>query len=265
MLPTFIGIGAQRAGTTWAYNCLVEHPDIFMTSRKELHFFYVNYGKGLDWYESHFSEAAGRSARGEITPDYMYHEKALENIARDVPDVRLFAILRNPIDRAISAYVLHRDRFGGRSFGEACLEDAELVDRGRYFKHLSVVLKHFDRRRIGLFLYDDLLSDPARFVSDLYGFVGVDPDFLPDSLKTRYNRVIYPGLQKALIGAGLGWTIDAVKKTGMGGWIRRRHSTDRRESGIASGEDVAALRLAYQSDVAKLSDFLGRDLRAWLR
>ena len=54
MLPTFIGLGAQRAGTTWAYNCLAEHPQVFMSRKKELHFFYVNYSRGLDWYRRQF-------------------------------------------------------------------------------------------------------------------------------------------------------------------------------------------------------------------
>lgn len=265
MLPTFIGIGAQRAGTTWAYNCLAEHPDVFMTRKKELHFFYVNYDKGLDWYRSQFEEARECRARGEITPDYMYHERAIANIARDVPEARLFVILRNPIDRAISAFVLHRDRFGSQSFAEACDSDPELIDRGLYYKHLSNVLRHFERQRLGVLFYDDLIADPRRFVAKLYQFVGVRSEFRPDSLKTRYNRVIYPDLQKALIGTGLGWTIDLVKRTGMGGWIRRRHSGDRRESGIAAEDDVAMLRHAYQQDVAALSDLVGRDLRGWLR
>ena len=63
MLPTFIGIGAQRAGTTWAYNCLAQHPEVYMTQKKELHFFYANYSRGLAWYAEQFA-AAGDAARG---------------------------------------------------------------------------------------------------------------------------------------------------------------------------------------------------------
>ena len=119
MLPTFIGIGAQRAGTTWAYNCLAEHPQVFMTRKKEQHFFYVNYSRGLDWYAAQFAGAGSAVARGEITPDYLYHPEALANIARDLPDARLFVILRNPIDRAVSAYALHAQRYAGQSFAQA--------------------------------------------------------------------------------------------------------------------------------------------------
>lgn len=69
MLPTFIGLGAQRAGTTWLYSCLAEHPEVFMSRKKELYYFSKNYELGREWYESQFAEAAGARARGEITPD----------------------------------------------------------------------------------------------------------------------------------------------------------------------------------------------------
>src|SRR6188474_1187691 len=84
MLPTFIGIGAQRAGTTWAYNCLAQHPDVYMSGKKELHFFYAHYSRGLAWYASQFAAAGDAVARGEISPDYMYNREALANIARDI-------------------------------------------------------------------------------------------------------------------------------------------------------------------------------------
>ena len=72
MLPTFIGIGAQRAGTTWAYNCLAQHPEVYMSEKKELHFFYANYSRGLDWYAAQFApratpSPAAKSARTTCT------------------------------------------------------------------------------------------------------------------------------------------------------------------------------------------------------
>jgi hypothetical protein len=265
LLPTFIGIGAQRAGTTWAYNCLVEHPDVFMTKKKELHFFYVNYERGLPWYEEQFAEAGGRPARGEITPDYLYHDAALQNIARDVPDVRLFVILRNPVDRALSQYALHKDRVGGASFASVARPDSEFVDRGLYFKHLKVVYSHFAPERVKVMLYDDLERTPAAFVSELYEFVGVDPDFRPASLRTRYNRVIYPGLQRKLLDSRMGWLIDAVKASRLGDWIRGRHSGHRRDGDEAKPSDVGRLVEYFQDDVACLAQMLDRDLSHWLR
>jgi hypothetical protein len=264
VLPTFVGLGAQRAGTTWAYNCLAEHPDIFMTRKKELHFFYVNYDRGLAWYTQQFAEAGDCTARGEITPDYMYHEKALRNIARDVPEARAFVILRNPIDRAISAFALHNQRFSGMTFRQACEADPELIERGMYYRYLKQVHAYLGSDKVSVFFYDDLAEKPLEFVSDLYRMAGVDASFVPSSLETRYNRVVYPKLQRAIIAARLGWTIEAVKKTPVGNWLRRRNSGSRRESSVVSAEDMDMLRSVYRSDVERLSDYVDRDLRHWL-
>ena len=264
MLPTFIGIGAQRAGTTWAYNCLAEHPQVFMTRKKEQHFFYVNYSRGLDWYAAQFAGAGSAVARGEITPDYLYHPEALANIARDLPDARLFVILRNPIDRAVSAYALHAQRYAGQSFAQALVTDDELIDRGRYARHLANVFGLFPRSRCALFFYDDLVERPLQFVRELYQYVGVDADFCPASLQTHYNRVIYPRLQQWLLRSGAGWIIDTVKKTQLGDWVRARNQGSRRESGVATPTDVAKLREVFADDVAQLARLVGRDLDHWL-
>ncbi len=264
MLPTFIGLGAQRAGTTWAYNCLAEHPEVFMTKKKELHFFYVNYDRGLPWYESQFEEGGGAVARGEITPDYMYHEKALANIARDVPGVKVFVILRNPVDRAASAFALHPERYRGLSFRAAVEEFPELLDRGMYARHLALVQRYFPAERLKVMFYDDLEAKPGQFLDELFDFVGVAAGFRPESLRTRYNRVIYPGLQRWLLGQRMGWMIDWVKRSPAGAWIRARHSTARRDESGLSRNDLRELADRFRADIQQLSAMTGRDLRHWL-
>jgi hypothetical protein len=264
MLPTFIGLGAQRAGTTWAYNCLAEHPEVFMTKKKELHFFYVNYGRGLEWYESQFEGGGAARARGEITPDYMYHEAALSNIARDVPAARAFVILRNPVERAASAYALHSDRYRGMSFREAVERHPELLDRGMYARHLAVVRRYIPDDRLKILFYDDLKSDPQAFLDQLFAFVGVTPGFRPSSLGTRYNRVIYPGLQKWLLGSGLGWSIDLVKRTRIGAAIRARHAGARTDETGLNRRELGAIARQFADDVSQLSALTGRDLSHWL-
>src|SRR5262245_36369070 len=179
VLPTFIGIGAQRAGTTWAHNCLAQHPQVYMSEKKELHFFYAHYDRGLDWYAAQFGSAGQATARGEISPDYMYSREALANIARDLPGVRVFAILRNPIDRAISAYALRQERNQGMSFGEACRRFPALIDRGLYCGHLDVVAEYFPAERRKVLLYDDLVARPGAFLDVLYSFVGVRHEVRP--------------------------------------------------------------------------------------
>jgi hypothetical protein len=195
----------------------------------------------------------------------MYSREALTNIARDLPEARLFAILRNPIDRAISAYALRQERNEGMSFGDACRRFPALVRRGLYCEHLDAIYALFPREHVKLLLYDDLVARPGAFLDELYGFVGVRGGVRPSAMGTRYNRVIYPGLQKMLMGARLGWVIDAVKTTPAGAWIRRRNSAARRASGVATDADLEYLRAAFADDVAELSRRLDRDLTGWLR
>lgn len=265
MLPTFIGIGAQRAGTTWAYNCLAQHPEVFMTAKKELHYFYAHYARGQAWYEAQFEGAGDAKARGEISPDYMYTPEALANIARDIPDVRLFAILRNPVDRAISAYALRHERNQGMSFSAALKKVPSLVNRGRYCQHLDVVYSLFPPSRVKVLLYDDLVARPGTFLDELFEFIGVRTGVRPVAMGTRYNRVIYPGVQKTLQKARLNWAIEAVKLTPVGRWIRDRNAGARRASGVATREDLQFIREAVADDVSELSRRLGRDLSSWLR
>jgi hypothetical protein len=265
MLPTFIGIGAQRAGTTWIHNCLAQHPEVYMAEAKELHYFYAHYDRGLDWYREQFAHAGGAIARGEITPDYMYSPDALANIARDLPDVRVFAVLRNPVDRAISAYALRQERNAGLSFGEACRRFPALIDRGVYCRHLDVIDALFPPEHVMILLYDDLVARPGEFLDALYAFIGVQTGVRPAAMGTRYNRVIYPELQKVLLGARLGWVIDAIKRSPAGDWIRRRNTVERRATGVATEDDLAFLRAAFADDIDELSRRLKRDLSNWLR
>jgi hypothetical protein len=123
MLPTFIIIGAQRAGTTTLFFYLRSHPDIegpkpadsSVSWPKELHFFDEYFAKGVDWYRAFFplerSRARARSEghdliTGEATPYYLFHPLVPERVATTVPDVRLIVLLRDPIERAYSHYQL---------------------------------------------------------------------------------------------------------------------------------------------------------------
>ena len=127
-LPNFIGLGAQRAATTWAYACLREHPEVFIPEQKEIGFFRWHYDKGLDWYASHFEGHAGEPAIGEITPGYMHSAEAIGRIATDLPSVRVFVVLREPVQRSFSAYQLLHERFCGMDF-EDTLPQLQAVGR----------------------------------------------------------------------------------------------------------------------------------------
>lgn len=121
----FLGIGAQRAATTWLHKCLKRHPQIRLpTSKKEVHFFNREYERGLDWYYSQFGRRESNQIVGEITPNYLNVEEAAERIQCHFPETKLFCILRDPLHRAHSSFELQRardpERYKGKSFTECC-------------------------------------------------------------------------------------------------------------------------------------------------
>src|SRR4051812_32958483 len=104
-LPTFLGIGVPRAGTTWLHELLSSHPEVYVpVRRKELSFFNLYYDRGTRWYQKFFpseAEADRYRALGEITPYYFYGPECPERIAR-LGVGKLLLILRHPVERAWS-------------------------------------------------------------------------------------------------------------------------------------------------------------------
>ena len=182
-LPNFLIVGAQRCGTSSLYAYLAQHPQVAPAARKEVHYFDLNYQKGIDWYRAQFPE---RSFTGEASPYYLFHPLAAERAAEAVPEAKIIAILRNPVDRAYSHY--HHEVRKGRedlSFEEALEAEEERLAgererliavpayrsqthqsysykaRGEYADQLEVWLEHFPRERMLILESERLFEDPA--------------------------------------------------------------------------------------------------------
>ena len=116
-LPDFIIIGAMKSGTSTLFDWLLQHPEIIGSHKKEVHFFDRHYREGERWYRAHFPYACNvrqGSVTGEASPFYLLGPPIAGRIHTLIPDVRLIAILRNPVDRAISHY-FHSTRSGKES------------------------------------------------------------------------------------------------------------------------------------------------------
>lgn len=219
-LPNYLVIGAAKAGTTSLRSYLEQHPEVFVTARGEPSFF-AHEGETLafsgpgddDWngafvtdidvYRSLFAGAEGCRAVGEISPRYLYFEGAPERIARHVPEARLIAILRHPVDRAYSHYLMNRSRGcePAATLPEAIAREAErqaegwgwdwrYVGAGLYHRQLERYHARFPRERIKVLLYEDL-KDQEAFFADLFAFLGVDPGFRPDT-SVRHRKASLP-------------------------------------------------------------------------
>src|SRR4030042_3136990 len=261
MLPDYVGIGAQRAATTWIYRCLQEHPEVVVATPKELHFFDEQYEKGVSWYESHFRPAPQHKVAGEITPNYLNVAHAVPRMAEVIPDARLFAVLREPVARAHSAYqLLAEHAYRGMSFRQACQNGTYLINSGLYSEQLRRVFKYYPRNRVRVLFYEDIESNPVEFLCALFRFVSVDDRFQPPSTYSRYNRIMYPRAQRILQRIGLGWTIHAARATPIGTWIKNHHVSKHAGSKLALAEvDVQWLKKQFRPDILKLQEIVGRD------
>jgi Sulfotransferase domain len=139
VLPDFVIVGAQRAGTTALYQALTEHPSIAGATTKEVHYVDLQFDKGIGWYRGHFPterrmrmlrDRTGAAVTGEASPYYLFHPLAASRLAAIVPDVRVIVMLRDPVARAVSHY--HHEislGFEHRSLTEALEQEPSVIER----------------------------------------------------------------------------------------------------------------------------------------
>jgi hypothetical protein len=225
MLPGFLIVGAQRCGTTLLSRTLCEHPAVLnAVLHEEVHYFDVDYRRGLSWYRSHFplsararltERAAGVPAVAfESSPYYMFHPLAAQRIARDLPAVKLLVLLRDPVERTYSAHAhevahgfetepyeraleLEETRLDGEA--ERILADPEYYSyahqhhsyraRGQYAEQLERLEALFGRERIHVVDSGDFFANPGPIYDGVLTFLGLpagaQPDFKPRNVRPR--------------------------------------------------------------------------------
>lgn len=186
--PDFIGIGVQRGGTSWLYQCLREHPEVCIP-QKEIRFFDKYYDRGIDWYESCFDSCNANVRRGEVSPDYIYSEQSLERIQRHFPKAKLLLVIREPLERAYSAYRLMQAHgsFSNESFSSAVASYPGLIEQSLYSAQIRRLRNFFDDSQISIHVFDDIYRDPETLFSAVCGFIEVNRKYRPKSLHTPQN------------------------------------------------------------------------------
>jgi hypothetical protein len=279
--PDFIGIGAQRSGTSWMYACLYEHPQICMP-QKETNFFSRdrNWNRGFEWYEAIFAECHPSAIAGEFSTSYLTDGEAPARIRDRYPGVRLIVSLRHPVDRAYSSYM--NDIVAGvvpatTAFTQALRSHPEYVEGGRYAHHLQRYLELFPRDQLLVSIFDDARRDPQVAMSEIYRFLGADSTFRPAMLGRPVGVGRIPRfhwIERAIIDAAgmfrtrpslrpFWWT---AKRMGVGDRLRAfntRHSSER-TNGLKAREREALIR-DLEPDVRALEQLLQRELPAWRR
>jgi hypothetical protein len=272
-----LGIGAQKAGTTWLHRMLGAHPDIFMAHAddKDLRFFSAFYDRGYEWYERHFTADGGASRRGEFSTSYFYCKDAPERVHRYNPNMRLLLSLRDPVKRLISHHK-HEIRMGrlttDLSLQRGIENNPSYVEQSMYFTQLSRWLEYFPMSSIHIVIFEELFLDPSQAVRGLYDFVGVSSSLEPEALHDKVNegriprsRFLDRGVRlstSALRAVGAGWMIESLKKAGFDKRVKRVNT--RSDEDIEIDEPlIERLRAEFAAENAKLFRLIGRDLSIW--
>lgn len=248
MRPDFFIIGAAKSGTTSLFRYLSQHPQVFGSKLKEPTFFVSDAEKSvikahlfqpcatLEEYRRHFEAASSELAVGEASPLYLYGCDSAELIHDFNPASKIIAILRNPVDRAFSHFNFLRQRGLepiGR-FDEALSLEAERIrcksspafhymERGKYGAQLARYYDCFHRDRIRVYRFEKFASAPLVVLEDLFEFLGVDSNFVPD-IKIKHNRLVYSPL---------------------------------------AGSDRSRLMEHFRNDVLRLESLTGQDFSEW--
>lgn len=215
-LPDFIIIGAQKAGTSSLFFYLAQHPQVVGSYTKEVHFFdggikpgTNNFAKGETWYRAHFPLRKNLGATQktfEASPFYIFNPLVPGRIADLLPDVKLIALLRNPVDRAISQYFQEKRRnrepleitealaqeetrlepaIRRRDYNNATFMYHSYKSRGLYKQQLERYFERFSRQQILLIKSEDLFKDTNGTLRQVFEFIGVDSDFTVRKLTPR--------------------------------------------------------------------------------
>jgi Sulfotransferase family len=292
-LPNLVVIGAQKCGTSALHYYLDLHPEIQMSSPKELRFFYSdkdfdpepfisepgerrlfspkpNWRRGIEWYASHFSAEA--PVRGESSATYTspWYTGVAPRMAEVLPEAKLVFMVRDPVERIVSDYMHYRSMGEEwRSLPDAVSRPNSIyVARTRYFSVLKPFLERFRRPRIYLATQEDLLRRRRETLRDMFRFLGVDERFW----SPRMERLRHPSAGKGRryrIATQLGRTrlgAPAYRLPQEAKWAIERAMYGRPSAAERPPLDDALRRRLLEElepEIAGLEDLTGWDLREW--
>lgn len=219
--PDFLIIGAQKSGTTSLFNYLNQHPGVIIPDVKEVHFFDLNFDKGMNWYYEYFnSHVSAEILMGEATPYYLFHPCVPERVFTYLPQIKLIVLLRNPVDRAYAQYY-HQIKNGSENipeFMEAIslererLENAErqllngtinyhfshqhhsYISRSLYSSQIMRWLKFFPKSQFLFIKSESFFSNPTEQLKKVYEFLHISAVY-PENLSV-INENHYPPMSE---------------------------------------------------------------------
>lgn len=273
-LPNFIIFGAIKSGTGALYQYLSYHPEIYMSTIKEPRFFIgrENYaresGNGLykvniELYEKYFEGAKEEKAIGEASSNYMNSSESAEVINQVLPEVKLIATLRNPVDRAYAHYRMANKGKKNIDFSALAKDKNEgWVEAGMYYKKLKPYYERFNKEKIKIIILEEWNKDIEKTLREIYIFLGVD-EYYQISSNVRYaaGEVIWPGVRRD------SW----VRK--LKPYIPKKlvNKINKIKSKVTPKIKPIPIELRrtmmgwYREDIERLQSLIQKDLSVWLK
>lgn len=213
----FLVIGAQKCATTWIYNCLKQHPQLHLPAKKrEVEYLggklYEN--RGADWYFSLLAGAKSDQKLGDVSVEYLFDSRSPQIIHQYAPHIKLVVSLRDPIDRAISAYywylrkgkipnlnlelglklAVESESNSNRQKSTENLVYNDIIRRGFYDCQIKSYRQHFQLEQFLFVLYEEIQQQPLLVLQKIYNFLGVKPNYCPDKMqiKPKHNTYLLP-------------------------------------------------------------------------
>lgn len=295
--PNFLIVGAARAGTTSLHEFLDDHPDIFMSLRKEPTFFTFypedprfknsrhRYKATIEEYLQHF-EGHDEKILGESSTAYLYfYDRTINTIQSLVPDhrkVKILMILRDPAERAYSQYMNNRrDLLEQLSFEDAIRDeeyrkienwhfDFFYADKGFYYSQVKAYLDHFDDVKVCL--YEDLEKDPQKLLNDIFEFLDVAPhqeNFEIEKknqggeMRVKWFKKIITTRRNPVLNL-FRKVMSKESKKRMRLWVKSLLLKYNLKKTDMDPKVKKRLREIYRDDVKKLSVLINRNLDNWM-
>ena len=304
-LPNFLIVGAAKSGTTSLANYLNQHPQIFIPPHnKEPNFFIM---EGLDLppfggpadaktlyekiykfsvtdfesYQLLFQNSGDALAVGEASVPYLYYPQAPEKIKKYLPKVKLIAVLRNPIDRLYSHYLMVREKYllEPLTLTQAIDRESERIrldwgwdwhyaSLGLYYTQLKRYYELFEKDQLKIFLYEDFCQNPLEMVQEIYRYISVEDAFVPDmstrSKQSYQSRSLL--LAKCLDrNSSLGKSLKKVLPQMLYRRIVPPLKTINRSPALPLDNEIReSLKTSFKDEVLNLQALIDRDLSAWL-
>ncbi len=294
MQPEFIIAGVQKSATSYLHLCIKEHPDIWMPDEESSAYESPDYENGeLDKLLLTLKQAGGRLS-GIKRPTYLYSNTICERIARHNPDTKIIIVLRNPLERTISAYYhymlsgflpMMQIEAGLLSILEGKMDKewkraGELIKYSLYAQPVDTYINKFGKNNIKILLYEDIRSSAESVLKDLFEFLAVNNDFVPENINERPQKVVYSSLRIKLLSTRNRFQyvynndktrLFPVKKNATGkvycALINAMdqvlgHMLSERKP-ILSDSLCSRLADTYLDDICQLEEGIKRDLSAW--